>query len=224
MMRSMMLESFLFYGGGSLLGLLLLKEIQALVEFPEFLSGYANYLWSFHLDFQQEVTAIALLKLFVVYLVPLHLVFTSLLNLILVFRNHKFSDRQETPGEIAEINHLIPRNRDEKLWVSLLSLNAGISEELFFRLFLPLLIYSISGSVWVALLIATLWFGLAHAYQGLGGIISTFIAGAMLCYIFLLTQSIWITIGVHVLLDLNGLIFTPGLRDYLARSEPVTIN
>lgn len=65
---------------------------------------------------------------------------------------------------------LVPRNHRERAIVVLLSLNAGFSEELFFRLALPLLLYRVTHSLEIALAVSVVCFGLVHAYQGWKGI------------------------------------------------------
>ncbi|TRO64515.1 CPBP family intramembrane glutamic endopeptidase [Christiangramia sabulilitoris] len=219
MFKKMLLESFLIYGCLGLLALYILGRFSALTQFPDFLMEYSTYLRSFRIHNIEEITLIKILKLALVYLIPFLLLATTLLNLIMVYVQHKKTDEKSTEVSPDAINHLMPRNAAERSWVTLISINAGFSEEIFFRLLLPILFFNIFGSSLISVLLASLWFGLVHAYQGISGIISTLIAGLMLFYIFILTQNIWITILVHIILDLNGLVITPLFNNFLEQKS-----
>jgi membrane protease YdiL (CAAX protease family) len=91
-----------------------------------------------------------------------------------------------------------------------------LSEELFFRLALPLLLVVLTGNAALAFVIATATFGLMHLYQGWAGVIATTLVGAVMSAIYLATGSIWIVIILHAAIDLNGLIVMP----YLTRPAP----
>ena len=112
---------------------------------------------------------------------------------------------------IGDIAPLLPRNRAELAHVAVLSINAGLSEELFFRLLLPLLFVLLIGNVWIAFALATIVFGLAHAYQGWVGVIATTVVGAALAFFYLLSGNLWLAVAVHALIDLGGLVVRPVL-------------
>lgn len=215
MFKKMVLESFLIYGCLGLITLIVLNQFSALTNFPEFLLEYSNYLKSFALNSKEEITIIKVLKVALIYLIPFILLATTLLNLILTYVYHKKNIQENSDVSSNEINHLLPQNSKERFWISLMSINAGFSEEIFFRLLLPVLFYNLFESPIISILLPSIWFGLVHSYQGLNGIITTFIAGLMLFYIYLLTQNIWITILVHIILDLNGLVITPLFKNFL---------
>ena len=73
----------------------------------------------------------------------------------------------------------MPRNGAETVWTGLLSINAGIGEELFFRLALPLLIVLVTGNVIAAFAVAAIVFGLVHVYQGWVGVLATTFLGVV---------------------------------------------
>lgn len=219
MFKKGLMESFLFYGFSAILGLLILDKLPLLNEFPPSLSEYSRYLNSFSFNSSEGLTVVGILKLFLIYLIPFLLIGTSLLNLILVFLHHRKNPEEDQSKGSMEINHLLPWNKKERFWVSMISINAGFSEEIFFRLFLPVLFYGIIESSSLAIILPAIWFGLSHNYQGLNGIIGTFIAGLMLFYVYLLSQSIWVTIALHIFLDLNGLVFTPLFRKFLEKRK-----
>ena len=117
-------------------------------------------------------------------------------------------EKRKAPG-LGDIDALRPRNRREIIETSILAINAGVSEELFFRLVVPLLLTIIIGDALIAFAISIIFFGVMHYYQGIIGVLMTTIAGAALAAIYLASGSLWIPIIVHVLIDLNGLIIMP---------------
>lgn len=113
---------------------------------------------------------------------------------------------------VGEILPLMPRNWPETGHTAAMSLNAGFSEELFFRALLPLLFVLVTGQPVVSLLLAGLIFGLAHAYQGWIGIVATTVVGLVFTFVFLATGSLWVAIGLHAAMDLMALVVRPSLR------------
>ncbi len=112
---------------------------------------------------------------------------------------------------------LIPRNRRETLLALALSINAGFSEELLFRLALPLLLFGLTGSLEIAFGLATILFGLAHAYQGWKGVLATMAAGGVLTLIYLTQGSLLRVMILHALVDIIALIVRPAILRWLAR-------
>ncbi len=113
--------------------------------------------------------------------------------------------------QVGRIGAVLPRARSELGWGVLLSLVAGVSEELFFRLLVPLLATAVTGSPLTGFAAATMLFGAAHRYQGWTGVVATMLVGALLAYAYLLTASLWVAIALHVFIDLNALVLRPVL-------------
>jgi len=90
-----------------------------------------------------------------------------------------------------------------------LGLNAGVVEELLFRLALPALIFGIVGNGLIAFLAASALFGLLHAYQGWVGVLSSLVLGLIFSLIYLLSGSILLVIAVHAAFDLRSLVLIP---------------
>lgn len=124
--------------------------------------------------------------------------------------------RSVKPVQVGDIAALLPRNGAETAWAALLSVNAGIGEELYFRLLLPLLLVSVGSSALAAFVIAGLIFGPVHFYQGIAGIVGTTIVGALLAGLYLWTGNLWTAVGAHALLDLVGLVIRPALQRLIA--------
>lgn len=124
--------------------------------------------------------------------------------------------------QAGDIAALMPRNGAETVWTALLSVNAGIGEELYFRLLLPLLLVSLGSGALLAFILAGLIFGAVHFYQGIAGIVATTILGGLLAALYLWTGNVWIAVAAHALLDLVGLVIRPTLRRLSAQRSAVT--
>lgn len=118
---------------------------------------------------------------------------------------------------LGDIEALLPRNRAESWHVALLGLNAGLSEEPFFRLLLPLLLSLLGLGPIAAFALSLVAFGLVHAYQGWRGVAASTLFGAALSALYLSTGALWLVIAVHALLDLVGLLGRPASRSATAR-------
>lgn len=116
------------------------------------------------------------------------------------------------PG--LDIRAMEPRSWAELRAVIPLVVNAGISEEIFFRLYLPLLIVRSGGGPAFAFLASTLLFGLLHRYQGWLGIMVTTALAALFAALYLGTGGLAVPIAIHLLIDFNALVLRPaiGLR------------
>ena len=109
----------------------------------------------------------------------------------------------------GDLEPLLPRNRFERHWSVPLCLNAGFSEELFFRLALPLLATEVTGSALAGFLIAGAAFGLMHAYQGWKGVLATTFLGALFTLHYVEHGSLLWLMAVHAGIDLMAMIARP---------------
>ena len=110
---------------------------------------------------------------------------------------------------LGDIGSLLPRTRGELAYGAGLSLNAGLVEELLFRLGMPALLFGITGNGVLAFAIASVLFGLLHLYQKLPGVLGSTVLGLVFSALYLVTGSIWITAAVHALIDLRSLVLIP---------------
>jgi membrane protease YdiL (CAAX protease family) len=87
----------------------------------------------------------------------------------------------ETPELLRKLaNRLLPVNFLEYLPYSALAITAGVCEEFVYRGF-AIAAFSKAGlPLWLVVITSSVLFGLAHAYQGRGGIVSTGIFGVLL--------------------------------------------
>jgi len=123
------------------------------------------------------------------------------------------SRRREAPKTrtLGDVEPLMPRNGSETVWTGLLSINAGVSEELFFRLTLPLLIVLVTGNAALAFVAAAIVFGLAHVYQGWVGVAATGVLGLLFTGLYLWSGGLAVPIALHVFIDLMALVARPTL-------------
>lgn len=119
---------------------------------------------------------------------------------------------------VGDIEALMPRNRAEYGWCALLSVNAGIGEELFFRLLYPLLLATVVGDALPAFILAAIVFGLVHFYQGWVGVLATAAVGGVMTVLYLATGSLLWPILLHAAIDLRGLVLHPMLTAWLQRA------
>jgi membrane protease YdiL (CAAX protease family) len=115
------------------------------------------------------------------------------------------------PAYLARLSALLPRDRDEVLLGAAISVAAGVGEELFFRLLLPMLLAAFVGAV-PAVIVAILLFGLAHAYQGRKGVTVTTLVGILFTAMYLLSGSLAIAMLFHATIDLMTLAIRPAIR------------
>jgi membrane protease YdiL (CAAX protease family) len=117
--------------------------------------------------------------------------------------------RKEDIPTIGDIGSLLPRTRGELIYGAGLSVNAGLVEELLFRLGMPALLFGITHNGVVAFALASLLFGLLHIYQKFWGVFGATLLGLAFSLLYLLTNSIVVVIVVHALVDLRSLVLIP---------------
>jgi membrane protease YdiL (CAAX protease family) len=130
----------------------------------------------------------------------------SLLQVVLVRRSA--SAREKTLRPFKRFAFILPVTGKERAWFALVSVTAGICEEVLYRGFL--IRYLSNGpwhvGLWIALAIASISFGLGHGYQGLSGIIGTAVLGAIMAMLFLASGSLWLPMALHAIIDLRILL------------------
>ena len=114
--------------------------------------------------------------------------------------------RQLMSGKFAA---LLPRTPGETGWTAALGVTAGVVEELFFRLALPLFVARVTGNAWLGMALATALFAYAHRYQGWAGVAASALVGATVAILYLATGQLWFAMLVHALLNLNALVLRP---------------
>jgi membrane protease YdiL (CAAX protease family) len=103
---------------------------------------------------------------------------------------------------------LLPRTPGERRLFTLVGLTAGICEEWLYRAFFLAVVAALAGGPpeWVLVAVAAVAFGLAHAYQGVGGIVLTGVLGGVLAALYLSTGSLLLPVLLHAVIDLRFLL------------------
>lgn len=210
------IEPFVLYGLLALLILLSIGQLNSLLIMPDFMLKFVNSVES-NSEIKDSNIVSGIFKGIAISIVPV-LILSSIIGTYLRelkdYKDKRLKKRSNSDeNDFRNLDSLIPRNFKERIWGAILSINAGFSEEIFFRLLAPILIYSVTESALIAIIGSTIWFGLGHYYQGISGIIITFFVGLLLFAVYLITQNIWITMIVHAILDINGLVFGPWLKE-----------
>ena len=112
----------------------------------------------------------------------------------------------EPPGQATLA--LLPRSRSERRLFAVVGVTAGVCEEWLYRgFFLAVVVALAPGLPDVALaVVAALAFGLAHAYQGLSGVLTTGVLGGLLASVYLATGSLLLPVLLHAVIDLRFLL------------------
>lgn len=203
--RKWVLKSFLTFFGTSVVFLLILRTLPSLLTIPaEFIPLAAK------LGAVMPTTAM-LDKGFLIG-VAIGAMVVGILGGVLLAKKLKTSH-----ATLGDIEPLIPRNGAETGWAALLSLNAGLSEECFFRLLLPLLLIALLHNPLWAFVVATVLFGLVHFYQGVAGVVMTTLVGAVMAGLYLWTGNLWVAMAAHAGLDLFALVVRPTFMRALHR-------
>lgn len=213
-------QSVAIHGLLSLLCLALIGQLPALVSIPEPMRGISDALRGTGGDPEGEGWESFWSGMRLVLLPALAM--GSIAGAVFRTREEakqRAGGQEADPTDRRGIEALLPRNAQERTWTTLLSLNAGISEEIAFRLLLPLLIWRVVGDAAIALVAATLIFGLAHLYQGWVGVVTTTLVGALLMLVYLLTANLWAAIVLHAVFDLSALALAPWLAERWFRAS-----
>lgn len=120
---------------------------------------------------------------------------------------------------LEPVSALLPDTPQERRLFAALAVTAGICEELLFRGFLLFYLQEVFPGLplWAAVVVSSAIFGIAHLYQGLGGVVGTSAFGAAMAVLYVVSGSLLIPIILHALLDLRILLlYRPRTEDSVA--------
>ena len=122
---------------------------------------------------------------------------------------------------LASLYFILPVTREERRWYFIVSITAGICEEVVYRGFL---IHYLMGapanpSVTLAVVISSLIFGIGHIYQGVRGAIGTAILGLVFAALFVITGNLALPILLHAAIDARILLMLPEGLDLAPTAE-----
>jgi membrane protease YdiL (CAAX protease family) len=112
----------------------------------------------------------------------------------------------EPPGHATLA--LLPRTTGERRLFTVVGVTAGVCEEWLYRGFFLAVVAALAGapSDGVLVGVAAVAFGLAHAYQGAVGIVTTGLLGGVMAAIYLQTGSLLLPVLLHAVIDLRFLL------------------
>jgi membrane protease YdiL (CAAX protease family) len=121
----------------------------------------------------------------------------------------------------AVAERILPQSAEELFPYLALAITAGLCEEFLYRGFSMAVLSRLGMQAWAVVLLSSILFGLAHSYQGRGGVIVTLLMGLALgasriAYDSLVPAILWHT-AVDVVAGLAG-------PRYLVRGETPTLN
>lgn len=137
----------------------------------------------------------------------LGVIFSLSIYIILFIFSKKLRQKLATffNDQTENIHFMLPVTVEERILFGLVSLTAGVCEEIIFR---GVMLYYFENMPFhfstVALIIGiSLLFGIVHLYQGWKGVLSTAYLGGIFLYIYLVTGNLWISITIHFLVDVK---------------------
>jgi membrane protease YdiL (CAAX protease family) len=103
---------------------------------------------------------------------------------------------------------LLPRTAGERRLFTVVGITAGVCEEWLYRGFFLAVVAALAGGLptGVLVVVAALAFGLAHAYQGWAGVLTTGLLGGVMAALYLQTGSLLLPVLLHALIDLRFLL------------------
>lgn len=200
--RGAIARSLIAFGGGGVALLALSGDVRALSQRPDAFSPVATHLDQWFGPVEGAGIELAVMLGFAGGVV---------VGGLIAWRRLRRGKRDWAIGRIA---HLQPRVPGAFGWAAALSVVAAVTEELFFRLVLPLLVARLTENAWIGFAVALVMFAFAHRYQRWAGVVGTAIGGAFLSLLYLRTGTLWLPIAAHAAINLNGLV----IRPWLARS------
>lgn len=105
--------------------------------------------------------------------------------------------------KFASLGPIIPETDGERRGFWLLSVTAGICEEIIYRGFLVWLITAWAGLI-AAILISSAIFGFMHIYLGVAQVPRTAIIGLVLALVVVASGSLWPAMLIHAAIDLTS--------------------
>ena len=126
----------------------------------------------------------------------------------------------------SEISFMLPLGVRERRWFALISVSAGVWEEVICRGFLMTFARGeLHLGLLLALVVTSVAFGFNHLYQGLGGIVKTSVIGLMLGFVAVLSGGLLVPMILHAAIDLQILaMYQPEVGDggHLGAAESIT--
>ncbi len=131
-----------------------------------------------------------------------------LLSLVLLVGLRRRVDQGVQVVAPVEVSALMPRTAVERRAFAGLAVTAGVCEEVLYRGVLLAVAVALAPGLgpWRLVLVSALAFAVAHTYQGVAGMLTSFVLGGSLAVLFLGSGSLLLPVLYHVLVDLRILV------------------
>jgi membrane protease YdiL (CAAX protease family) len=117
----------------------------------------------------------------------------------------KVSTKEKAESVIKKMKdnyYYLPKSKSEFIWFNLLSLSAGICEEIIFRLFMFSYLLE-NTNLAIAFILTNVIFALTHIGSGKQNLINAFILGLLFTVIYYFTNNIWLPMLLHSAIDIS---------------------
>ncbi len=128
----------------------------------------------------------------------------------------------KTKKKLKAVLYILPKNGQEHKWSIMVSITAGICEEILFRGLLYELLAQYMLPFYAILIVNTM-FGLGHAGTKLKNMLSTMGLGLLWSTIYYFTGSLWVPILMHILVDFYSLTLGFKVNQYYQQATDNTV-
>jgi membrane protease YdiL (CAAX protease family) len=120
---------------------------------------------------------------------------------------------EEVRAKMGDLRALAPVTPRENRVFAMVSVTAGVCEEILYRGIL-LAVLTPAVGLWPAVGLSSVVFGMGHVYQGFPGIVKTTLVGLVMALLTVFSGSLLAAMVVHSVIDLtSGRIMGAALRD-----------
>lgn len=124
---------------------------------------------------------------------------------------------------MGNLKALAPQTPTEHRAFALVSVTAGVCEEILYRGILLAVLTPVVG-LWPAVAISSVIFGMGHLYQGFTGLVKTTLVGLAMALLTVFSGSLLVAIVLHVVIDLtSGRMMGAALTGPTSSSRPQTV-
>jgi uncharacterized protein len=112
------------------------------------------------------------------------------------------------PDYAQAIRAVVPTRTSDWFWFVPVAASAALCEEFLYRGFALTEIGQLSGSIAIGIIVSSIAFGLAHAYQGRAGMAAVTVVGLIYSGLYVNFDSLAPCVLAHFLQDIGGAFFT----------------
>jgi membrane protease YdiL (CAAX protease family) len=155
--------------------------------------------------YPEHIITFGTLSNVLIWLLIVYMLITSFIPLLILPFNKQLLEK------VAENydDKLYPVTNKQQIMFVFVSITVGICEEIIFRGFLYNYLQEIfSLSALFSFSVVSVVFGLGHFMQGISGMISSFMFGLIMGYLYFTTGSLFVPIIIHILYDTKAIYMT----------------